>query len=95
MCHNNSILAAPLIAELIQKRQQLSIQIQHCQETLDFLAEEHDKISAAEKIARRDIITELKTQQITLGSKIELINELLALGEQAVSDVPQVSQYRS
>lgn len=95
MRHNNSILAAPLVAELIQQRQRLSVQLQTCQETLAALAAVSNQGSADERIARWDTITELKTQQITLSSKIELINELLALGEQAVSGLPQRPQCRS
>lgn len=95
MRHNNSLLTAPLIAELIQQRQRLSRQLQNCQENLKILAAEGDNDSAAEQFSRWNAITDLKTHQITLSSKIELINELLDLGEQAVSDSPPMSQYRS
>lgn len=89
MCHNHSILDKALVEELIQQQLKLSIQLQNCQQTLATLATERGQGNAAAQIKRWDTITELKTQQITLSSKIELINKLLALGERAVTTSPQ------
>ncbi|MEL6816253.1 MAG: hypothetical protein AAFP03_15795 [Cyanobacteria bacterium J06598_3] len=93
MRHNNSLLTEPLIFELIQKRQKLSVQLQSCQKMIETLLKHGQGDSAdhrADQTARWDVIAELKTRRIRLSTRIELINELLDLGESAVSDLPEM-----
>ena len=93
MCYYNSLLTEPLIFELIQKRQKLSVQLQSCQKMLETLVK-HGQSDATEQLSPWDAITELRTRQIKLSTRIELINELLELGESVVSDLPEMPQYR-